>query len=59
MQWEWTVIWKIWRLALLRREDFAMSKNTRRWGIGWLGSYIGIEGTRQFSWCLKMEVPGT
>lgn len=57
MAWEWFIKYRVWKLALLRRHDFAMTPTTKRWGIGWRASYIGCDGSTYSNWYCWKEIP--
>lgn len=56
MRWEWDIVFKLWRIALLRRIDEAMTKTSKRWGIGVRKSYLCVDGNCRLSWSVWKEV---
>lgn len=56
MRWEWEVKLRLWKILLLRRYDDSMSSNSKRWAIGLVQKYVGMDGKTYPSACLWKEL---
>lgn len=56
MRWEFDIVFRVWRIALLKRIDEAMTKTSKRWAIGVQKSYLCVDGNYRLSWSVWKEL---